>query len=35
MEARYDPAAAERPIFDRWEAAGVFGGVPDPAASRT
>ena len=30
MDARYDPSAAERPIFDRWEAAGVFGGVPDP-----
>ncbi len=30
MDARYDPSAAEGPIFDRWEAAGVFGGVPDP-----
>ena len=29
MDARYDPAAAEPPIFERWEAAGVFGGVPD------
>ena len=29
MEARFDPAGAERPIFERWEAAGVFGGMPD------
>ena len=31
MDARYEPSTTERPIFDRWEAAGVFGGVPDPA----
>jgi valyl-tRNA synthetase len=29
MEARYEPSAAEQPTFERWEAAGVFGGVPD------
>jgi valyl-tRNA synthetase len=29
VEARFDPAGAERPIFERWEAAGVFGGMPD------
>jgi valyl-tRNA synthetase len=29
MDARYDPAAAEQPIFARWEAAGVFAGRPD------
>jgi valyl-tRNA synthetase len=29
MDARYDPGTAERPIFERWEAADVFGGVPD------
>src|ERR1700744_1339320 len=29
MDARYDPAAAEQPIFSRWEAAGVFAGQPD------
>ena len=30
MDARYDPSTAEQPLFERWEAAGVFGGVPDP-----
>jgi valyl-tRNA synthetase len=30
MDARYEPAAAEQPIFARWEAAGVFAGRPDP-----
>ena len=29
MEARYDPSGTERPTFERWEAVGVFGGVPD------
>jgi valyl-tRNA synthetase len=29
MDARYDPAAVEQPIFTRWEAAGVFAGQPD------
>ena len=29
MDARYDPSGTERPTFERWEAAGVFGGVPD------
>ena len=29
MEARYNPSTAEGPIFERWEAADVFGGVPD------
>ena len=28
MDARYDPAAAEGPIFARWEATGVFAGEP-------
>jgi valyl-tRNA synthetase len=28
MEARYEPSAAEQPIFERWEAADVFGGQP-------
>jgi len=29
MEARYEPSTAEQPTFQRWEAAGVFGGVPE------
>ncbi|HEY3765477.1 MAG TPA: valine--tRNA ligase [Gaiellales bacterium] len=29
MDARYDAAAAEQPIFARWEAAGVFAGRPE------
>jgi valyl-tRNA synthetase len=29
VDARYDPSTAEPPLFARWEAAGVFGGVPD------
>ena len=28
MDARYDPAAAEGPIFARWEETGVFAGGP-------
>ncbi|HXD69933.1 MAG TPA: valine--tRNA ligase [Gaiellales bacterium] len=28
MDARYDPAAAEGPIFARWEQTGVFAGGP-------
>jgi valyl-tRNA synthetase len=28
MEARYDPAAVEAPIFARWEETGVFAGGP-------
>src|SRR6476620_5549323 len=28
MDARYDPASQELPIFARWEAAGVFAGRP-------
>jgi valyl-tRNA synthetase len=28
MDARYDPAAAEGPIFARWEETGVFSGGP-------
>src|SRR5690349_4303119 len=29
MEARYEPSTAEQPTFQRWEAAGVFGGMPE------
>jgi valyl-tRNA synthetase len=29
MDARYDPASQELPIFSRWEAAGVFAGRPE------
>ncbi len=29
MDARYEPSTAEQPTFERWEAAGVFGGRPD------
>jgi valyl-tRNA synthetase len=29
MEARYDHASVEPPIFARWEATGVFAGQPD------
>jgi valyl-tRNA synthetase len=29
MDARYDPASAERPIFARWEETGVFAGGPE------
>jgi valyl-tRNA synthetase len=28
MDARYDPAAAEQPIFARWRASGAFAGDP-------
>ncbi len=30
MDARYDPASQEQPIFARWEATGVFAGRPEP-----
>ncbi len=29
MDARYDPASQEEPIFARWEATGVFAGRPE------
>jgi len=29
VDARYEPSTAEQPIFERWEAAGVFGGRPE------
>ncbi len=29
MDARYDHASVEQPIFARWEATGVFSGRPD------